>query len=245
MSSVDAPAAPTAPPVRRRRGGPGGVTSAFWLFVGPFLIGLIVFVYVPIVWSVVLELLPRSEHGDAGGLGRLPELPGPALDRAVPGQPDHLHRLRGLHRAADVRPVAGVGAAAQQHHRSRARSSARCSSCRPPARYVVASLDLEALDLQRRPLRPGQQGDRRLRGRQRRLVGHHRPALVLAGDRHGPALAPDRLLHDLVPGRVAADLAGALRGCGGGRRPQRLADVPATSPSRSCAPPPWRYCCCC
>ena len=31
------------------------VTGAFWLFVGPFLIGLIVFVYVPIVWSVVLS----------------------------------------------------------------------------------------------------------------------------------------------------------------------------------------------
>src|SRR3712207_4254957 len=30
-------------------------TGAFWLFVGPFLAGLIVFVYLPIGWSVLLS----------------------------------------------------------------------------------------------------------------------------------------------------------------------------------------------
>jgi hypothetical protein len=35
-----------------------------------------------------------------------------------------------------------------------------------------------------------------------RLVCDHRPTLVLAGNRHRPALAPDRLLHDLVSPRL-------------------------------------------
>jgi multiple sugar transport system permease protein len=88
VSSVDAPAAPNAPPVRRRRGGPGGVTSAFWLFVGPFLIGLIVFVYVPIVWSVVLSF-SRAQNtvkpGDWVGFQNYLDLlsPGPFLDSLI------------------------------------------------------------------------------------------------------------------------------------------------------------------
>ncbi|WP_246281604.1 carbohydrate ABC transporter permease [Fodinicola acaciae] len=32
-----------------------GTTGAFWLFVGPFLLGLAIFIYVPIVWSLVLS----------------------------------------------------------------------------------------------------------------------------------------------------------------------------------------------
>ncbi|HEX3778053.1 MAG TPA: sugar ABC transporter permease [Pseudonocardiaceae bacterium] len=41
----------TGKPARRR----GRSTGAFWLFVGPFLIGLAIFVYLPIGWSVVLS----------------------------------------------------------------------------------------------------------------------------------------------------------------------------------------------
>ncbi|MET7431445.1 sugar ABC transporter permease [Streptomyces flaveolus] len=40
---------------RPRRGLRGSSTFHFWLFTGPFLIGLIVFVYVPIVWSLYLS----------------------------------------------------------------------------------------------------------------------------------------------------------------------------------------------
>ncbi|RKS80324.1 multiple sugar transport system permease protein [Motilibacter peucedani] len=59
MSTVDAttavgPTATTAPPRRRRRGNKGA-TRAFWLFAGPFLLGLVVFVYLPIIWSAVLS----------------------------------------------------------------------------------------------------------------------------------------------------------------------------------------------
>ena len=32
-----------------------GVTGAFWLFVGPFVLGLLIFVYAPILWSVILS----------------------------------------------------------------------------------------------------------------------------------------------------------------------------------------------
>ncbi|MFH9859604.1 carbohydrate ABC transporter permease [Streptomyces sp. NPDC017202] len=40
---------------RPRRGPSGSATLNFWLFTGPFLIGLLIFVYVPIVWSVWLS----------------------------------------------------------------------------------------------------------------------------------------------------------------------------------------------
>ena len=32
-----------------------GSTRTFWLFAGPFLVGLLLFVYVPIGWSVYLS----------------------------------------------------------------------------------------------------------------------------------------------------------------------------------------------
>jgi multiple sugar transport system permease protein len=42
-----------AAPVRRR--GVRRETWTFWLFVGPFLVGMAIFVYVPILWSAVLS----------------------------------------------------------------------------------------------------------------------------------------------------------------------------------------------
>jgi multiple sugar transport system permease protein len=68
-----------------RRGGIRGVTSAFWIFVGPFAVGLAVFVYAPIVWSVVLSF-SRAQNtvtpGDWVGLRNYTDLlrPGPFLD---------------------------------------------------------------------------------------------------------------------------------------------------------------------
>ncbi|MER5182988.1 sugar ABC transporter permease [Streptomyces sp. NPDC002896] len=41
--------------VRPRRGLRGSSTFNFWLFTGPFLIGLVIFVYVPIGWSIWLS----------------------------------------------------------------------------------------------------------------------------------------------------------------------------------------------
>ncbi len=40
---------------RRRKKSPKGAALNFWIFVGPFLIGLIIFAYVPIIWSAVLS----------------------------------------------------------------------------------------------------------------------------------------------------------------------------------------------
>jgi multiple sugar transport system permease protein len=45
----------TPRPLRRRLLGPQNRNLWFWVFVGPFLIGLTVFVYVPIGWSVYLS----------------------------------------------------------------------------------------------------------------------------------------------------------------------------------------------
>ena len=83
-----APAADTTPPARLARGRIAGVTGAFWLFVGPFVVGLVIFVYVPIVWSVVLSF-SRAQNtvtpGDWVGLQNYIDLlqPGPFLDSLI------------------------------------------------------------------------------------------------------------------------------------------------------------------
>lgn len=53
---VARPASAKASPARPRRGLRGSRTFNFWLFTSPFLIGLTVFVYVPIGWSLWLSL---------------------------------------------------------------------------------------------------------------------------------------------------------------------------------------------
>ncbi|MGW4982408.1 carbohydrate ABC transporter permease [Streptomyces mirabilis] len=53
---VARPASAKASPARPRRGLRGSSTFNFWLFTSPFLIGLTVFVYVPIGWSLWLSL---------------------------------------------------------------------------------------------------------------------------------------------------------------------------------------------
>lgn len=49
------PAPAKASKARPRRGLRGNPTFNFWLFTGPFLIGLVIFVYVPIGWSIWLS----------------------------------------------------------------------------------------------------------------------------------------------------------------------------------------------
>ncbi|WP_210584498.1 carbohydrate ABC transporter permease [Streptomyces sp. GESEQ-35] len=49
------PAPAKASPAKPRRGLRGSSTFNFWLFTGPFLIGLAIFVYVPIIWSAYLS----------------------------------------------------------------------------------------------------------------------------------------------------------------------------------------------
>lgn len=51
--TTDTPA-PVAAEQKRRRGS-RGATMAFWVFVGPFLIGLLVFSYIPIIWGAVIS----------------------------------------------------------------------------------------------------------------------------------------------------------------------------------------------
>jgi multiple sugar transport system permease protein len=86
--SVAEPAVRSAPPVRRRARGLHGVTGAFWLFVGPFLLGLVIFVYIPIIWSIVLSF-SRAQNtvkpGDWVGLQNYLDLlqPGPFLDSLI------------------------------------------------------------------------------------------------------------------------------------------------------------------
>jgi multiple sugar transport system permease protein len=82
------PVTDAAPPARQAGVRIGGVTGAFWLFVGPFVVGLVVFVYLPIVWSVVLSF-SRAQNtvtpGDWVGLQNYIDLlqPGPFLDSLI------------------------------------------------------------------------------------------------------------------------------------------------------------------
>ena len=92
--------------------------------------------------------------------------------------------------------------------------------------YVVASLIWQDVDLQRRPLRPGQHGAAGVRRSRAPVAVATRSAAVLGGHRVGAPLAPGRLLHAAVPRRAAADPGGALRGGRGRRRVAGLADVP-------------------
>src|SRR4051794_32170066 len=58
MSTRTAPAPVPREPARkgaRRPKGIAGNTLWFWLFVGPFVIGLLVFSYLPIIWSLVFS----------------------------------------------------------------------------------------------------------------------------------------------------------------------------------------------
>ena len=48
-------AAAETPRSRPRRGLRSNATLNFWLFTGPFLIGLVIFVFVPIGWSIWLS----------------------------------------------------------------------------------------------------------------------------------------------------------------------------------------------
>ncbi|MBB6417269.1 carbohydrate ABC transporter permease [Streptomyces sp. AK010] len=56
-AKLDVPSSATAKasPAKPRRGLRGGPTVNFWLFTGPFLIGLAIFVYAPILWSLWLS----------------------------------------------------------------------------------------------------------------------------------------------------------------------------------------------
>src|SRR5215217_3855060 len=52
IQSVPTTAARAASPSRRRQ---RQATLAFWAFVGPMFIGLIVFTYIPIIWGFILS----------------------------------------------------------------------------------------------------------------------------------------------------------------------------------------------
>ena len=49
--------------VRRRLLGTQDRNLWFWVFVGPFFLGLLVFVYVPIVWSIWLSFFDARSTG--------------------------------------------------------------------------------------------------------------------------------------------------------------------------------------
>ncbi|CAA9289220.1 MAG: ABC transporter, permease protein 1 (cluster 1, maltose/g3p/polyamine/iron), partial [uncultured Friedmanniella sp.] len=168
-------------------------------------------------------LLRRPQHRHADEVRRAGQLRLPPTGPGLRLQHGHVRRLRGLHRPGDLRRLAGAGAAGEQ--------GAGGSGVLPfrllPAHRVLLRHrgdDLAAFVLQRRPLRAGELAAPLAGLRERQLAGR-RQLRLLGGAGHPPAVAAGRLLHDLVPGRAAADPAGHLRG-GGPRRRRRLERVP-------------------
>ena len=216
-----------APPrsLWRRLAGHQNNNLWFWVFVGPFVVGLGVFVIVPIVWSVVLSLYEARNTVSPTRVRRPAQLPRHARRPGVPVEPADVRRLRRLHRAADVRLLAGPGAARQPGRRGQGVLPIGVL----PAGGVQLRrrlADLEDVDLQRRALRPRQHraAGARLRGAAVALAAE--PAAVLGGDRQRAAVAAGRLLHVVVPRRPAAHPDGALRGRRRRRGVAGLADVP-------------------
>ena len=70
--------------VWRRVAGPQGNNVWFWVFVGPFVLGLGVFVAVPIAWSLYLSFFEARNTVTPIRLRRAGELPGHALGPGVP-----------------------------------------------------------------------------------------------------------------------------------------------------------------
>ena len=172
VPSLAAPAVQLAPPARRRQG-LAGATRAFWLFVGPFLVGLIIFVYVPIVWSIVLSF-SRAQNtvtpGDWVGLQNYIDLlqPGPFLDSLITFTIF----------AAFIVPLTfavSLGLALLLNQVTFMRAFFRSVFSCPPLLVRRGLAGLEAVDLQRRTVRAGQHRAQLVRHRQHRLAGYHRP----------------------------------------------------------------------
>ena len=193
MATPDADGAGRRPGGTGRAGPGAGSASprAFWLFVGPFLVGLVIFVYVPIVWSVILSF-SRAQNtvtpGDWVGLGNYIDLlrPGPFLDSLITFTVF----------AAFIVPltfVLSLGLALLLNRSRFMRAFFRSVFFLPTAcSYVVASLVWKMSIFNGVRFGLANTVLELVRRGQHRLAGHHQPAVVLAGARHRPALAADR-----------------------------------------------------
>src|ERR1700712_6083703 len=56
------PGAPQRRSLGRRLAGPQNRNLWFWVFVGPFVVGLGIFVYIPILWSVYLSFFDSRNN---------------------------------------------------------------------------------------------------------------------------------------------------------------------------------------
>ena len=167
-----APAADAAPPARQARGRIGGrhtrvlaVRRAVRRRFGDLRLRADRLVGGP-------ELLACPEHRDPWRLGRAAELHRPAAAWPVPGQSDHVHDLRGVHRAADVCAFPRPGAAAQ---RRQGHARILPFGVLPAHRLLLRRglAGLEAVDLQRRTVRAGEHRPQLVRRGQHRLAGDH------------------------------------------------------------------------
>ena len=206
----DALTAPIAPTRRRRD---HSATITFWLFVAPMLIGLGVFTFLPIGWGFLLSLSQARSTINLGewvGFQNYADILGDARVSRIDG---HDRPLYALHRAADVRGLAGAGDDGQRReaghrvfphrllHPDRGLLRRRLVDLADGdlQRLTVRLCQLAALHLRRgagAALRARSTAARFLRGEPRRLDRHSRSAVVLAGAGDGPAVAPGRFLHD-------------------------------------------------
>ena len=244
------------PPATRRPATPGGPCPAgcaapqdrnlwFWVFVGPFVLGLLVFVYVPIAWSLLLSFFDARNTVTPTtfvGLGNYADM---LTDRGVPLAACSPSSCSPRSSCRPRSPSPSGWRCWSTAPGSPRRSSGRCSSCRPRAPTSWP----------------------RWSGRCRSSPGSasawptrcsagsaSSPIAVAVGvaSRRGTGWSSSRARLWLQVGfymilflaglqRISPD---ALRG-GRDRRRARAGRCSATSPCRSCARRRRRCCCCC
>ena len=247
---------PTGGPARLRRPRPvpgrGGCGRDqdrnlwFWVFVGPFVLGLLVFVYVPIAWSLYLSFFDAYNTVTPSTFVGLRNYGDMLSDPRVPLEPAR----RSSSFAVFIVPttfvaVARAGAAGAPGAASCRRSSARSSSCRRPAptswRRWSGRCRSSPASASGWPT-PSSAGSAI---EPVAWLSVAQPPWYWLVHRHRAAVAAGRVLHDPLPRRAAADPADAVRGGGGGRRPARLAGVPLHHLPAAARDLGRRCCCCC
>ena len=227
----------------RRLRGPQDRNLWFWVFVGPFVLGLLVFVYLPIAWSLLLSFFDARNTVTPTtfvGLGNYADMLSDAAFRSS--------LLTFVVFAAFIVPTTfalSLGVALLVNRARFARTFFRSVFFLPTAcSYVVAALVWKMSIFIGRALRPGQHGAGPARHRARRLAVGVPTAVVLAGDRQRPPVAAGRVLHDPVPRRrcSASHRRSTRRPRSTGHRAGRCC---ATSRCRSCARRRRPCCCCC
>ncbi|CAA9294980.1 MAG: ABC transporter, permease protein 1 (cluster 1, maltose/g3p/polyamine/iron), partial [uncultured Friedmanniella sp.] len=173
-------------------------------------------------------VLRRPQHRHPDPVRRAGQLRLPAAGPRLRLEHGDVLGLRGLHRAGDLRLLAGAGPARQP---GAGGAGVLPLGVLPAHRLLLRHRrdDLAAVVLQRGAVRPGQLSSP-LAGVRERQLAERRELRLLGGAGQPPAVAAGRVLHDPVPRGPAADPDRHLRG-GRDRRRGGLEGLPLDHPA--------------